>query len=150
GIGLALRTGLRLPISLLNVIRFARREGIDIAQCSPAPRTGTLGLLLARACGARLLLHYHVIPGRYPGPRGFLESTLARQGDHAVAVSRFLADYVAKIGIPESKIDVVVNGVDCARFRPGLDGSAIRQEYGIAPDAPLIAQVARIIQQKRQ
>jgi glycosyltransferase involved in cell wall biosynthesis len=150
GLGLALRTGRHIPASFLSLIRFARREHIDIVQCSPAPRTGTLGLLLARACGARLLLHYHVIPGRYGGPRGFLEALLARRGDYAVAVSRFLAGAVAKMGVPTAKIDVVVNGVDCVRFRPGLDGAAIRQEYAIAPDAPLVVQLARIIQQKRQ
>ncbi|HUS15987.1 MAG TPA: glycosyltransferase family 4 protein [Chloroflexia bacterium] len=150
GIGAALRSGLQLPASLYDLVRFARREGIDIVQCSPAPRAGTLGLLLARASGARLLLHYHVIPGRYAGARGFLEALLARQGDHAVAVSRFLAGYVPQMGIPAAPIDVVVNGVDCVRFQPAVDGTAVRRELGIAPSAPLVVQLARLIPQKRQ
>jgi glycosyltransferase involved in cell wall biosynthesis len=45
---------------------------------------------------------------------------------------------------------VVVNGVDCERFNPRVDGSKIRQEYGIADDEVLVLQLARIIQQKRQ
>ena len=150
GIGSALRSGLQLPASFVGLVRFARRAGIDIVQCSPAPRTGTLGLLLARACHARLLLHYHVIPGRYGGLRGSLEATLARHGDHAVAVSRFLATHVSRMGVPPAKIDVVVNGVDCERFQPATDGTALRHEFGIAPAAPLVVQLARIIQQKRQ
>ncbi|MDX2162219.1 MAG: glycosyltransferase [bacterium] len=34
-------------------------------------------------------------------------------------------------------------GVDTARFRPGIDGAVVRQDAGIAPDAPLVALIAR-------
>jgi glycosyltransferase involved in cell wall biosynthesis len=54
------------------------------------------------------------------------------------------------MGMPAARTHVVVNGVDCRRFHPGVDGAAIRREYGIAPDAPLVLQLARLIQQKRQ
>jgi glycosyltransferase involved in cell wall biosynthesis len=150
GLGRALRTGIHLPGSMLRLVRYARREGIQIVQCSPAPRTGTLGLVLARLAGARLLLHYHVLPGRYGGPRGYLEAAMARRADRAVAVSRFLAAEVPRMGMSAARTHVVVNGVDCRRFHPGVDGAAIRREYGIAPDAPLVLQLARLIQQKRQ
>ncbi len=151
GIIPALVSGLRLPVSMFSLVRFVRREGIDIIQCSSTPRTATLGMVLARMTGARLLLHYHVIPGRYSGPRGFLEGFIARRADRAIAVSKFLAAKVARMGgIPASKVDVVVNGTDCRRFNPGIDGSAIRKEYGIVPDEVLVLQLARIIQQKRQ
>src|SRR5439155_10117702 len=59
GLGPALASGLRLPASMVGLARFVRREGIDIIQCSSTPRTATLGMVLARLTGARLLLHYH-------------------------------------------------------------------------------------------
>ncbi len=150
GVGPALVSGLRLPASMAGLIRFARREKIDLVQCSSTPRTATLGIILAKLAGARLLLHYHVIPGRYAGPRGFFEKAIARRADRSVVVSRFLADKVPAMGVVRSRVDVVVNGTDCNRFRPDVDGAAMRREYGIAPDEVLVLQLARIIQQKRQ
>jgi glycosyltransferase involved in cell wall biosynthesis len=150
GVAQALRTGVGLPLAVLDAARFARRERIDIVQCSAAPRTGTLGLALARMSGARLLLHYHVIPGRYGGPRGAFERAVARRADGYVTVSQFLAGRVAESGVPAGRIDVVVNGVDCNRFSPSVSGRAVRQEFGIGGDEVLVVQLARIIQQKRQ
>ena len=146
----ALRSGVHLPASMLRLVGYARREKIDIVQCSAAPRTASLGFLLARLTGAHLLLHYHVIPGRYAGLRGWLEAAVSRRADRSVAVSRFLATKVINKGIPTRKVDVVVNGADCRRFNPAGDGSAIRAEFGIKPDQVLALQLGRIIQQKRQ
>ena len=146
----ALVTGVRLPVSLASVVRLARREGIDVIHCSATPRTAALGRAIARLSGARLLLHYHVIPGRYGGVRGYIESRVAAHADHCVAVSRFLASYVAATGVDARRLDVVVNGVDCERFSPQVDGRSVRREYGIRDDEVLVLQLARIIQQKRQ
>jgi glycosyltransferase involved in cell wall biosynthesis len=149
GVGQALRSGLRLPASLVSLAAYMRREQIDIIQCSAVPRVGTLALLLSRLSGAKLLLHYHVIPGRYSGLRGLAESQAARRAHRAVAVSQFLANRVQAHN-PGMKVDTVVNGVDCERFHPDVDGSQIRREYGISPDEVVVLQLARIIQQKRQ
>ena len=150
GLGPALATGAGLPLNLLAVARYARREGISIVHTAATPRTGVMGLVVARGSGARLLLHYHVIPGRYAGPRGVAEAGIARRADRWVAVSQFMAERLTRFGIPPDRIDVVTNGTDTGRFHPTVDGSAIRREFGIAPDAPLVLQVARLIQMKRQ
>jgi glycosyltransferase involved in cell wall biosynthesis len=91
-----------------------------------------------------------VIPGRFPGPRQLLEDAVSQRADRAVAVSQFLAGQVLRTGVSAENVAVVLNGVDLDRFHPGTDGSAIRAEFGIPPDAPLIVQLARLIQQKRQ
>ncbi|MBI4317744.1 MAG: glycosyltransferase family 4 protein [Chloroflexi bacterium] len=156
--GLALRGSLRaalgatlgLPTSMISLIRYAIKENIDVVQCSAVARTGALGLMLARLTCARLLLHYHVVPGRFAGKRGFFERAAALHADRAVAVSSFLAEQVLRSGVSANRIDVVRNGVDLRRFRPDNDGSAMRQEYGLAPGAPLVLQLGRIHQGKRQ
>ena len=139
-----------LPASMFSLIRYARRESIDVVHCSAVPRHGTLGMILARLTGAKLLLHYHVLPGRYAGVRRFLEHSVARRADGAVAVSSFLAQKVPRFGFSSDQVHVVLNGVDTNRFSPSVDGSAIRQEFGIEADAPLILQLGRIQQKKRQ
>ena len=152
-----LRSAVHVPASLVALARYARREGIDIVQCSPTPLAGTLGLSLARLSGARMLAHCQVIARDYglpkgkAGPRQIFETAVLRRADHLVAISGFLANQIRDVtGISPGKIDVVVNGVDLDRFHPRVDGSAIRQAYRIAPDAPLVVQVARISRQKRQ
>lgn len=149
-VGGAIRSVFLVAGGMLALIRYARAERIDIVQCPSTPRAALLGLIVARLIGAKLILHYHVIPGRFAGPRRFLERAIARRADAAVAVSRFLAAEVPRTGISPANVSVVLNGVDLRRFHPGIDGSAIRAEFGIPPDAPLVVQLARIIQQKRQ
>ncbi len=45
--------------------------------------------------------------------------------------------------MPPDRVQVLPPGVDTERFRPGLDGSVVRADAGIAPDAPLVALIAR-------
>jgi glycosyltransferase involved in cell wall biosynthesis len=150
------RSAVLLPAGMSSLIQWARREGIDVVQCASTAQAAALGLALAKATGARLLIHYHNLLGRQPGqppyggPRRFLERLAARRADRLVTVSRFVADQVIATGIPRDKIDVVINGANLDRFRPDIDGSSLRQEYGVAPDAPLVLQLARIVYHKRQ
>ncbi len=41
------------------------------------------------------------------------------------------------------RVEVLPPGVDTERFRPGIDGSAVRADAGVAPEAPLVALIAR-------
>lgn len=45
--------------------------------------------------------------------------------------------------MPPERLPVLPPGVDTERFRPGIDGSALRAELGIPADAPLVALIAR-------
>jgi len=40
-------------------------------------------------------------------------------------------------------VELIYSGVNTTRFRPGLDGSSVRQDAGLEPDAPLVALLAR-------
>ena len=59
-----------------------------------------------------------------------------------IAVSNMVASDMKRLhNVPDSKIDVVYNGVDCARFRPenrSLYRDSVRAEAGIPPDALLM------------
>jgi glycosyltransferase involved in cell wall biosynthesis len=45
--------------------------------------------------------------------------------------------------MPPERVEVLPPGVDTARFHPGVDGSGVRAEIGIAPETPLVALIAR-------
>lgn len=45
--------------------------------------------------------------------------------------------------MPAERVEVLPPGVDTTRFHPGVDGGVVRAEAGIAPDAPLVAMIAR-------
>lgn len=48
-------------------------------------------------------------------------------------------------GIPDRKIVVIPNGIDCDAFRPDEDGRRrLRQEWAVPADAPLVGVVARL------
>ncbi len=59
---------------------------------------------------------------------------------NADAVKRWLVTG----GFPEDRITVIHNGVDLARFDTRADGSGLRRELGVPPDAPLVAVVSRL------
>jgi glycosyltransferase involved in cell wall biosynthesis len=45
--------------------------------------------------------------------------------------------------MPPERVQVLPPGVDTERFKPGLDGSQVRADAGIAPDAPLVALIVK-------
>ena len=76
-------------------------------------------------------------------------SEVMTKGDLVITPSRFLADYLkANYGTPESKIRVIPNSVDAARFDPAnLDHAFIaekRREWGIREGDRVIMAIGRI------
>jgi glycosyltransferase involved in cell wall biosynthesis len=56
---------------------------------------------------------------------------------------------VEKEGFPAEKVRVIPNGVDVQRFRPNDEArAAIRREFGLPPDAPVVGIVAALRPEK--
>jgi glycosyltransferase involved in cell wall biosynthesis len=68
-----------------------------------------------------------------------MERWFARQVDVVIANSRMVAE-----GLGPLPVQVVANPVDVDRFSPARSGRCVRQEFGIAQDAPVIGVVGRI------
>jgi glycosyltransferase involved in cell wall biosynthesis len=67
-----------------------------------------------------------------------------------IASAGFIAESMRDgIGFPADRIDVIGECVNPGEFYPG-DGSAFRQEFGIAPEAPLFAVVGMLRGEKGQ
>lgn len=81
-------------------------------------------------------------------PEPWSEKWLNRVGalftDRIVAVSAHLKEHLVAQGLPATKIDVIINGIDTDVFRPGSSTGRIRARFGISPDALLVGTVARL------
>lgn len=107
---------------------------------------------LARAAGARVVLHDHMPLDDGAGPvRAGLKraraAALGRLVELRIAVSRFVAERVRAVEhVPDERLVVVDNGVDLDRFG-AADGASLRRELG-AGARPLVACVARLLTDK--
>lgn len=59
-------------------------------------------------------------------------------------------DELLEIGVPEERIyDVGDYGIDINEFNPSISGIKIRDEFGIAPEVPVVGQAGRFVKRKR-
>ena len=125
-----------------------RHHGVDLVQAHQY--TPFFYALLAR-------LRYRTPPvvftehGRhfpdYPRPkRKLLNRLLIERRDHVVAVGRSVKTaLVENEGIPDRKIEVILNGVDTDRFASSPDTrDEVRSELGMGPNGFLVLMVARL------
>ena len=74
-----------------------------------------------------------------------LNRRVARYADLIVSNSEAGRAHARGHGFPADKLRVIPNGIDTDRFRPDpTAGAAIRREWNVAPDEPLIGLVARL------
>ena len=99
------------------------------------------GIKLARSFGVPLVLEYNGSeiwitrnwgrPLKYEALAAEIELLNLRAADLVVVVSQALKDELTGRGIEAGKILVNPNGVDPARYRPGLDDGPVRRRYGL-------------------
>jgi len=155
-------TVVRHPASLMlptpSVARRARaimaEHGCDTVLFGAAAPLGLLAPALRRAGARRIvaLTHGHEAGwAALPGARGLLR----RIGEH-VDVLTYLGEYtrirLARALSPAAAGRMVrlAPGVDNEAFRPGAGGAAVRERLGIAPQAPVVVCVSRMVPRKGQ
>lgn len=146
--------------ALVCLYRFFRREHFDLVEVS-TPKAALLGSVAARLARSRPIVH--VLHGlAYQGKRGLLGWILRAStripctlSDTTLSVSQSVRDEACKDGIADAgRICVLAagsaNGVDLERFSPQrcMSGAAVREKYGIAPDAVVIGFVGRMTRDK--
>jgi glycosyltransferase involved in cell wall biosynthesis len=62
---------------------------------------------------------------------GAIESGIYRMSDHVMAVTDYLRRLLLSLGVPESRLSVIPNGVDTKTFSPEVDATALKQELGL-------------------
>jgi glycosyltransferase involved in cell wall biosynthesis len=98
-----------------------------------------------------LVVHGGIVGGLAHGrwPQADAEALLerCRKAEAIVVVAHHLADTVTSLGLPAP--DVIPNGVDLERFRPGPRSQALAGTLGIAMDAIVISHVSNMKSVKR-
>jgi glycosyltransferase involved in cell wall biosynthesis len=138
----------RLGAAGVAVARAARRFDADIVHAS-TPRAGLIGALARQFGGPPLVVRVHDhLPSSALGRS--VRAILARSASGVAAVSNYTAAEFNE-GLARPMAVRVYNGIDLERFDPDRVGPApLRAELGIAPEAPLLGQIAQITPWKAQ
>jgi glycosyltransferase involved in cell wall biosynthesis len=139
------------PFLLLRLMRLMRREKPDLVH-THLFKSDLHGRLAARWTGVPVVIStaHNNDSWAKRAPLGWLYGRTARLADRIIAVSDEVRAYQIKYTfVPPEKIVTIDNGVDLRRFE-GQDAAAraLRAEFGIAPDAPLIGIIGRLSLQK--
>jgi glycosyltransferase involved in cell wall biosynthesis len=135
------------PGSFLGLVRYVRRHRISLIHSTDRPRDAVACALLGRTTGATSVIHAHLKCADWMGRS--LRSAMGR-ADVLVGVSKFVTESLVENGYERSKCHAVLNGIDLSRWDYRFDGAAVRREFAIPPDAPVIACAARLFKGKGQ
>ena len=60
-----------------------------------------------------------------------IQGQVFARADALIAVSGAIKAYLVETGVPTQRIHVIHNGADCQRFSPDIDGTEIREHFGL-------------------
>jgi glycosyltransferase involved in cell wall biosynthesis len=151
------KVGMRLAPDLMYfaVRRFVRsivKQGfdVDLIDAHYFYPDGVAAQRLARDLGKPFVVtgrgtDLNLIP-QFKGPRRRIQAVASAAG-HIITVAAALKQYLLDMGVPESRVTVLRNGVDLSFFHPADDRQALRQALGFA-DRPMILSVGHLIERK--
>jgi phosphatidylinositol alpha-1,6-mannosyltransferase len=145
------RVLLPTPGTVRAVRQAAARHGAGLVVLDPAFPLGLIGPRLGLPFAVVLHGAEVTVPGRLPGTRAALAATL-RHSVLAVSAGSYPAAEARRAlrgrGMPP--VADVPPGVDLDRFRPATPDlrADVRHGLGLAPDAPLVVSVSRLVPRK--
>jgi len=134
----------------LKALALRLEHPFDEIHCGRVLSEGFVGWLVSVLTRTPLVIYAHgeeITTWRTPVKYRFMRFTY-RRADAVIANSRFTADLLAAMGVPEGKIHVILPGVDLDLFRPCEDKDLVRSSLGIAPETKLIFSVGRLTRRK--
>ena len=118
--------------------RLIRSRGIEVVHCQKG-KARTLALLAGLLVRIPALVLNRGVS--FPLDRWNRLGYTTPRVTAIVAVCESIKRGLVAAGVPGDKIEVIYSGTDLERFHPGVDGSSIRAELGLAPDHYLVTQV---------
>ena len=137
----------RTVASLAGLALYVRRHRITVLHSTDRPRDAVACALLGRLTGAKSIIHAHLKVADW------MSASIRRSMGHVdalIGVSDFVAQSLVEYGYDREKTFAVLNAIDLPRWDPAIDGSAVRAELGLAPEAPVIVCAARLFLGKGQ
>jgi phosphatidylinositol alpha-1,6-mannosyltransferase len=140
----------RIAASLALAPRVLRAERTQILHAGHVLTAGVAALVLKRRLGLPYAVYGYGADltdyAQYPGVAR-LRRRILREAEGVVTISDFSVDTLRRDGVDEGRIAKVLMGIDIARFRPDVDGDAIRRRHGLG-DRPVLLTVARLVGRK--
>lgn len=124
--------------------RLFRAERPDLVYLANAVTTNLDGVLAGALCGIPLIVHEKGL--RRIGP---IERLLSRRVDTLIGMTEAVTAHARAKGIRARRFLTIYDGINCEAFAPG-GGAAVRAEFGIPPDAPLVGIVGHLQRWKGQ
>lgn len=140
-----------MAVSIARMVRLIRRERYDLVM-SNSSKAHIYGSISGWASGRPVAWRLHDILTTEAFSRlnvSVFKFCARLFLTKVVAASRAIANAVESFGVPRSKLAVVFNGTDISAVRAEpAAGAAVREEFGIAPDAPVAGIIGRLIEWK--
>ena len=102
--------------------------------------TNYLAMRLSKKNNVPFVFHmtdaqHTIIPYKYLQPVGkIIESKILKNADKVITINEKLREYAINMGANPSKTYMVRAGIDFEGYNPMIDGSEIREQYGIEKD----------------
>jgi glycosyltransferase involved in cell wall biosynthesis len=125
--------------SLVSLCALVNTRGVDVIQ-SHMSNAHIASALAGQLTGTPVL---HMAHGRLLASEDVEAHRLA--GSHLAAVCSSSYLHLLGMGVAPERAHLIPNGVDLERFQPRRErDGALRQRFGIAPEAPLVGFVGRL------
>lgn len=148
--GVADRAGLAQHLSLLRALRKIAVHPRAVVHCGRALPEGVAAWANRGLGGPRYICWSHgedIAGSRQSREHHMLVRRVSLGASANLANSRNTARMIEELGVPASRIHVVYPGVDVQRFRPDVDGSALRARHAPAGGVVLLS-VGRLQRRK--
>jgi glycosyltransferase involved in cell wall biosynthesis len=139
-------------IAFFKIYRHIRKGQYHIVH-THSSKAGVLGRLAAWLAGTPIIVHtLHGLVFHDYQPRlvnrslRLVKKMLAHTTDYYISVSKLIADKAIKEGIgSREKFRTIYSGMELDWFlNARCDGKAIRRDFGIPEDAPVVGKIARL------
>lgn len=130
-----------------RLARDIRRHGIQIVHTYGFP-SHLFAIPAAKLAGARVVASIRDMGVYLSSKERYAQRLLCRLADQILVNASAIKDWLMEDGYDGSRISVVPNGIDLARFaQPPLPGS-VHREFGLPAGAPLIGVIGRVTRLK--
>jgi len=132
----------------LRLAAYLRRNRIDIV-CSYNFYANCFAVLAARLARTPVVVASIRDIGAFLTPRQRrVQRMMCRLADVVLVNADAVRQWLIGEGYDRSKLVVIRNGIDLARFDGARTRAGVRQEFGMPPEAPVIAMLARVTRLK--
>ena len=126
------------------LVTLLRAEQPDIVYLANGVTTNLDGVIAAAICGLPIIVHEKGL--RRAGP---IERLMSRWVDTNIGMTENVTQHVKDRGLHARRYVTIYDGINTEAFAPG-GGDAIRREFGIPADAPVVGIVGHIQSWKGQ